>query len=37
MRLGINLKLFDIIVAAGGPISVGDIANKAGADPLLVG
>ncbi|KAF2275665.1 S-adenosyl-L-methionine-dependent methyltransferase [Westerdykella ornata] len=34
--LAINMKLFDLAVAAGGPLTVDELAEKASADPLLV-
>ncbi|KAF1957702.1 S-adenosyl-L-methionine-dependent methyltransferase [Byssothecium circinans] len=37
VRLGIDLKLFDIAVPAGGPLTVSELAEKASADAQLVG
>lgn len=37
LGLGINMKLFDIAVAAGGPLTASELAEKALADALLVG
>jgi hypothetical protein len=37
LQLGIDMKLFDIAVAAGGPLTVSALAEKASADALLVG
>lgn len=37
VRLAIDLKLFDIAVPAGGPLTISEIADKAGADAQLVG
>jgi hypothetical protein len=36
VRLAIDLKLFDIAVPAGGPLTTTDMAEKAGADVQLV-
>jgi hypothetical protein len=37
LQLGIDMKLFDISVATGGPLTVSELAEKASADALLVG
>jgi hypothetical protein len=37
LQLGMDMKLFDIAVTAGGPLTVNALAEKASADALLVG
>jgi hypothetical protein len=36
IRLAFDMKIFDIVVPAGGPLTTTDIAEKASADPQLV-
>ncbi|PQE26449.1 O-methyl transferase B protein [Rutstroemia sp. NJR-2017a BBW] len=37
VRVGIDLKLYDLLVASETPLSVEDIAKTTGASPLLLG
>jgi hypothetical protein len=37
VRVGIDLKLYDLLVASKAPLSVEDIAKTTGASPLLLG
>lgn len=37
VRVGFDLKLFDLLTASESPLSVGDLAGSTGADRLLLG
>lgn len=36
-RIAVELKLFELIVAKGGPISASELASSSGAEQLLIG